>query len=117
MATRKSRKTPTETAPKTATRVPKHGNGALLVGGQPGNKGGGRPPEAFKAMLARLRESPALAQSLEQAIQDHTGRGFASALKVLTDYDDDKPAEKKELSGKLEVRVKITREGRRVTAS
>lgn len=97
--------------------MPKHGNGALLVGGQPGNKGGGRPPEAFKAMLARLRESPELALSLEQAIQDHTGRGFASALKVLTDYDTDKPAEKKELSGKLEVRVKITREGRRVTAS
>lgn len=31
-------------------RIPRHGRGRLLVGGMPGNKGGGRPPCQIKAL-------------------------------------------------------------------
>lgn len=92
-----------------------HG-GALLAGGLPGNKGGtGRPPNVFKTFLARLRQDPDFQDALEKAAKDPTGRGFGAALKVVTDYDDDKPAEKKQIGGAIELRVKIEREGRRIS--
>lgn len=111
----------TKTATKTAAPSPKNGN-RLPLGAHPGNTGGkkgrsGRKPEAFTNFLARLRQDPRLHDAIEKAAMDASNPGFKSALKVLTDYDDAKPAEKRELSGKLEVRVKIAREGRRVTAS
>lgn len=111
----------TKTATKTARPSPRSGV-RLPLGAHPGNTGGkkgrsGRKPEAFTNFLARLRQDPRLHQAIEAAAMDATSAGFKSALKVLTDYDDAKPAEKRELSGKLEVRVKISREGRRVTAS
>jgi hypothetical protein len=91
---------------------------ALPVGAHPGNTGGkkgrsGRKPGPFKDLLARLRQSPELAKSLEAAVKDHECRAFPAALKVLTDYDDDKPAKN---VVPVEVRVRIEREGRRVTA-
>lgn len=106
---------------KTARPSGRNGN-VLPLGNHPGNTGGkkgrsGRRPQAFKDFLARLRQDPTLHEALERAARDETSRGFASALKVMTDYDDDKPAEKKQLSGKVEVVVRIAREGRRVTAS
>lgn len=110
--------------PKTATKYAKpspRSGVSLPLGAHPGNTGGkkgrsGRRPEAFKDFLARLRQSPGLHLALERAAQDETCQGFKSALKVLSDYDDDKPAEKKVLSGKLEVVVRVAREGRRITA-
>lgn len=110
-----------KTAIKTAPPSPRSGH-RLPVGNHPGNTGGkkgrsGRKPEAFTRLLARLRQSPELAQSLENAIKDHECRAFPSALKVLTDYDTEKPAEKRQIVGPVEVRVKIVREGRKVTAS
>lgn len=68
-------------------------------------------------MLAKLRESPELAQSLENAVKDYESRAFPAALKLLSDYDSEKPAEKHAIVGPVEVRVRIEREGRRVTAS
>jgi hypothetical protein len=67
-------------------------------------------------MLAKLRESPELQKSLEAAIKDHESRAFPAALKLLSDYDTEKPAEKHTIVGPLEVHVRVTREGRRVTA-
>lgn len=92
-----------------------------VSGGNPGNSGGkkgrsGRRPGPFKAMLAKLRDSAELAQSLEVAVSDPECRAFPAALKVLTDYDDSKPAEKRQIVGPVEVHVLIKREGRRVTA-
>jgi len=109
------------TAKKFAKPSPRSGY-ALPVGAHPGNTGGkkgrsGRKPGPFKAMLAKLRQSPELAASLEAAIADHESRAFPAALKVITDYDDDKPAEKHAIVGPVVVHVRITREGRRVTAS
>lgn len=52
-----------ETVTKTATFVPSHGNGALLQGGQIGNRGGRpksairrRAQETFDDLLGRIRE-------------------------------------------------------------
>jgi hypothetical protein len=98
--------------------VPQAHGGALLVGGLPGNAGGtGRPPEEFRNFLSRMRKDPKVQASLEKALNDPETRGFASALKVLTEYDTEKPAERKHVEGKVEVVVRIQAEGRRVTAS
>jgi hypothetical protein len=88
----------------------------LCAGGVPGNPGGGRPPSAFKDFLAELRANPEALAALKKAASDPEMKSFGSAWKIVTDYDPDKPAEKKELSGKVEVTVRVAREGRRVTA-
>lgn len=64
-----------------------------------------------------MRADPTLQAALERTLKDPESKGFSSALKVLTEYDTDKPAEKHAIVGPVEVRVKIEREGRRVTAS
>lgn len=93
-----------KTGPK---RDPRTGR---VSGGNPGNSGGkkgrsGRKPGPFKDMLRRLRESPELAESLEAAVKDPESRAFPAALKLLSDYDEEKPVERKELSGEVVVRV------------
>ena len=90
--------------------------GRLLLGGKPGNKGGGRPTGAFKAFLAKLRNNPKALAALEAAACDPTLKSFGAAWKLATDYDDDKPAEKRQIVGPVEVHVKVVREGRRLTA-
>lgn len=80
-------------------------NGGQLQSGNPGNAGGGRPPGAFKSLLARLRESPELAASLTAAVSDSESKAFPAALKLLSEYDEEKPVERKELSGEVVVRV------------
>ena len=114
----------TETTPfhsDTKSQRKSRGLPAHLTPGNPGNSGGkpgrsGRPPEAFKAFLARLRSDPKIQDALERALSDPSCRGFSSALKVLTEYDLDKPAEKKEIQLPGTVEVRVVREGRRVTA-
>lgn len=102
---------PAKTASKTALAPPPPQGGAQLpLGAHPGNTGGkkgrsGRKPAPFKDLLAKLRQSPELAQSLEKAVKDHECRAFPAALKLLTDYDDDKPVEKKQVQGEITVRV------------
>lgn len=104
----------TATSPRSGSTIP--------TGAHPGNTGGkkgrsGRPPSAFKDFLKRLREDPAFQDALEAAALDYKSRGYTAALKVITDYDDTKPAEKKQIVGPVEVRVRVIREGRRATAS
>jgi hypothetical protein len=83
---------------KKPTLVPRDtGQGALMTGGTPGNTGGkkgrsGRPPKQFKSFLAELRQNPDVQAALERAVRDETSRHYPAALKVLTDYDDDLPA-------------------------
>ena len=91
-------------------------NGGTLKTGNPGNAGGGRTPDAFKDFLKRLRANPEALAALERAAKDETLRSFGGAWKLASEYDEDKPAEKKQISGKVEVRVSIVRENRRNTA-
>lgn len=77
--------------------IPGQHGGKLRRGGTPGNSGGkkgrsGRPPMAFKKFLAQMRQDPSVQFELERALKDREGRAYAAALKVLTDYDDDLPA-------------------------
>lgn len=51
------RKTPPKSPPRTQrTRVPKHGHGLLNVGGNWGNKGGGRPPAYLRSRAREVLE-------------------------------------------------------------
>jgi hypothetical protein len=73
-------------------------NGAATPSGaHPRNTGGkkgrsGRPPVAFKHFLAQLRQDPKVQRQLQLALLDRESRHYAAALKVLTDYDDQLPA-------------------------
>lgn len=109
------------TAKKFAKPSGRNGN-TLPVGAHPGNTGGkkgrsGRKPNAFKNFLAELRADPLARVAFETAARDSGNRNFAAAWKLMADYDDEKPAEKRQIVGPIEVRVRVIKEGRRVTAS
>lgn len=96
---------------KTPTETPRTGkNGNPLKTGNPGNKGGGRPPDAFKDFLARLRRDPKALAAFRAAALDSSNRSFGAAWKLAAEYDEEKPAEKKQLQGKFEVSVRFVRE-------
>ena len=64
-----------------------------------------------------MRDDPDARAALVAAASYSTCRNFGNAWKLATDYDAEKPAEKHTIVGPIEVRVRIEREGRRVTAS
>lgn len=72
--------------------------GAVVpTGAHPGNTGGkkgrsGRPPLPFKKFLAELRQDPKVQGELARTLKDRNAKHYASALRVLVDYDDDLPA-------------------------
>jgi hypothetical protein len=93
---------------------------SLPLGNHPNNTGGktgrsGGIPNAFKAFVRSIRDDPKARQALVDAAQDPNSRNFGIAWKIATDYDDEKPAQKKELSGRVEMTVRIVREGQRPT--
>ncbi len=67
--------------------------------------------------MRELRESGDVQQAIEKAAKDPDSRGFAPILNKMADYDEEKPTEKRELAlkGRVELCVKIEREGRRRT--
>lgn len=91
------------------TVIPQPHGGALLSGGVPGNAGGGRPPQALKDFLAELRRDPTLHHAVATAAKDETSKNFGAALKVITEYDDDKPAKKVELVAPLTTSERLRR--------
>ncbi len=74
-------------------------------GPKKGAPNAGRPTLSFKEYLATLRKSAATQMALAAALSDPESRGFAPALRVLSEYDEEKPAEKKQLSGDVRVSV------------
>jgi len=102
--------------------MPRHAT-ATSYGAETGNKGGhgkkgrsGPRTKSFKHFLANCRNDPRAQKALLDAMQDPDSRGFAAAWKHATEYDDEKPAEKQQIVGPVEVHVKMVREGRRLTA-
>ncbi len=79
----------------------------LLKGGKKGNRGGhGGTPKAFKDFIREeIRNGFKSRHALVEASQDTESKAFGIAWKLAADYDDEKPAEKKELSGELVIRV------------
>ena len=65
-------------------------------GARPG-EGTGRKTNAFKELCQRLREGPELEAALRAALSDPESKGFNAALRVVTDYDADKPAARSEV--------------------
>ena len=76
-------KRPAKTARKTATVIPAHGKGALLAGGQIGNKGGGRPPDEWKATMRRLRDRWLVAAEAEKVLENPSHPAWLQAAKFL----------------------------------
>lgn len=77
----------------------------------------GRPTKSFKHFLANVRASAKAQLALQAAAEDSESKGFKTAWTILSAYDDEKPAEKRQIVGPVEVHVKFAREGRRTTAS
>ncbi len=62
------------------------GRGALLSGGQLGNKGGGRPRDEFKARMAALASSDEAYAYLAECLRgDHGPAAFLAAFKLACD--------------------------------
>lgn len=91
-------KSPTKSAP--AKRVPKHGHGALFVGGKPGNKGGGRKPDEFKQLCRALASGDMTVEQVGAILTNRDHPQFMAALKWATENGYGKPKESVELTGK-----------------
>lgn len=115
------------TSPRSRTRgssemvSPVNGN-RLLTGAHPKNTGGkkgrsGRRPKSFTAFMRSLREHPDVQQAILDAARDPMSKGFAAVLRQMAEYDDEKPAERQEIVGPVEVRVRFVDEAKRTTAS
>lgn len=62
--------------------VPQPHGGALLSGGKPGNKGGGRTPDEFKRRMAELASSDAALEYLDECLRgEHGAKAAVSAHK------------------------------------
>lgn len=67
---------------------------------------GGAPTKSFRYFLANLRNSAKAQKALQAAAEDASSPNFRTAWKLLSDYDEEKPAPpKQELTGELVVRV------------
>ena len=115
MATKKqaasARKRATKTAtesPKPPKRVPAHGNGALFVGGVPGNKGGtGRPPNWLREWCDALLADPLAKKQVEEILKDKDHSAFSSMWKAVADRAHGKPKELVEHSGTVTLEALI----------
>lgn len=77
-----------KTAKKSAPpkRKPAHGKGKLYTGGVPGNKGGGRPPDEFKAKMRELASHDEVLEYLASCLRgDQGGTVAVSAHKHISE--------------------------------
>ena len=111
----------TANAPPKTAKSPRNGQ-TIPLGAHPGNTGGkkgrsGRRPVKFSAFLKSLRDKPEVQEAIEDAATDADSKGFQAVLRVMADYDTDRPADKHQIVGPIEVRVRVVKEGKRTTAS
>lgn len=86
--------------------IPQAHGGAIYSGGVPGNPGGGRTPDAFKALCQQLACSgaEAVARIMQKPnAEDHPA--YLGALKWATEHGYGKPKESVEHTGKVTVKV------------
>lgn len=90
-----------ETAKKSApTLVPRpDGRGALLSGGKPGNKGGGRPKDEFQARMRELASREATQAALEAILETPTHPHYMKALAFAAEHGYGKATETVEMTG------------------
>jgi len=94
-------------------RVPV-GNHPWNTGGKKGRSGG--ISYQLGELLAELRGSEDLRETLMRILKDPKSRNLPPLLKLMAQYDPDRPAERKETQGTHEIVVRFEREGRRITA-
>jgi len=92
-----TKKTTTENLPELVQ--PKHGRGALRAGGTPGNKGGGRPPDEFKAAMRKLASSNQVLRHVRSVLNDPSHPQFMAAWKWATERGYGKTPDSLEVSG------------------
>lgn len=91
---RKSKETPQE-SPRTMPS-----NGGLLRVGNPGNKGGGRTKDEFKARMRELASSDAALDFLGAALRgEHGPKAHASAMAFAAEHGYGKATETVEMTG------------------
>ena len=92
-------------------------NGAQIpLGAHPGNTGGkrgrsGRPSNGLKAFLSELRTKPEVHDAIEAAATDAGSTNFRAALTIMSQYDDEKPAERHEMVDKQSIRDQLKEQG------
>lgn len=71
-----------------------------MLTGNPGNAGGGRPPDAFKAALKAARDRPSVQKFLCECLDgDHGPQAMLKALEFTTDRVDGKVPQVTKLQG------------------
>jgi hypothetical protein len=107
---KKHRETPRETpiaGPKLVT--PSHGRGKLKRGGNPGNRGGGRPPKEWTSFCQAAVEHPNVQKAMMEVMQTPRARGQVAAVALAPAYAVGKPVERVVHVGKVERVVRIVR--------
>jgi hypothetical protein len=80
--------------------VPQPHGGALNAGGTPGNKGGGRPKDEFKAICQRLASRDETIEAVTKILESPRHPAYLGALKWATENGYGKATETLEVSGK-----------------
>jgi hypothetical protein len=82
------------------------------AGGGP-QPGSGRPPNAFKDFLRKMRENPKVQQHLQDTLEGGGNKSaYAAALKLIADYDPELPSNLTPEERKARV-LELVREGAR----
>lgn len=98
-----------KTAAKTAVS-PKNGS-VIPLGAHPKNTGGkkgrsGRRPSTFSGFIRSLQGKKNVQDAIKSAASDAESKGFGAVLKLMAEYDPERPAPpKQELRGEVIVRV------------
>lgn len=87
--------------------IPGKNGGRLLPGGKPGNKGGGRTPDEFKALCRALATRDATVAAVTAILSDPTHQHYMSALKWAAEHGYGKPKETVEHTGEVKHGVVI----------
>lgn len=67
--------------------------GGMLMTGNPGNKGGGRTPDEFKAMCRELASADAVKKRVATILKNPKHKHFVAALKWASEHGYGKPTQ------------------------
>src|SRR5256885_8167503 len=82
-------------------KIPQAHGGALLSGGKPHNRGGGRKPDLFYQRAKQLCNDPKVWDAADRFAR----AGNLKPLELAASYTYEKPTERKELTGDVSIRV------------
>lgn len=83
---KKKRKSTSVSTPSVGKQIVTYNGGTLNAGGTPGNKGGGRPPDAFKAMCRELASADKVRDRVIEILENPRHIYFLGALKWASEH-------------------------------